>query len=1042
MWKFAASFLLISGIASLTYQVVWVRLLGLSMGSTSASISTVLAAFFLGLALGSYLAERITRNRINSFTPYLILELIIGLSGLMLLPILLNLDQLMAIYPQWGTELPFKFAITMALLILPTLCMGATFPVMAALVVRKNTHMGLRISQLYSLNTAGAVLGAALSGFVFIPTVGLDGAVYIAFILNMSIVGMILLNKNRLVPAPLEDQAPKPEGSEEKKADEPEKKVKIEKVPFRFRALIILFCTGFVSIASEVGWTKYLSIFAGSTIYGFAAILTVFLIGIATGSWFIRRHLEYMKAPQTWMALGLVLLGASLLLTRGSLSLIPYFYEATNHLQGGALLQNFAKYAIVFVMIFIPTFIFGALFPLNLKLYCGNLLGVRQRIGKAYAVNTVASIAGSIAAGFWIIPLYGTDVLLTAMAAIILLLPILFIPSVPENSLKAVVSMLVVLGVGSHWFFSRIDYQHLISSVDYEYDVDARKGKDPDYLYLGEGKTGIVSAVTYDGVVAKLQNNGLNESLINTKDPLKRLIAETLLGIIPYILQDDAKTAFVVGFGGGVTSETLTWTRLKSIRVVELEPKVIDAVTAIHGGEKPPALQDNRVKLEFNDARNTLLVEDKRYDIIASQPSHPWRAGAANVFTQDFFQIVNDRLNDTGIYAQWVNLFNMDTYTLKSLAKSFYTVFPHGFSMANLETGDFILLGAKQPIVFDFARMNRHMSLPKIQRYLSAIEVVSARDLFWYFSLSREQLVKTSENVPANRDTNLLSEVRLSMLDKVREGSSDDPYKFIRDQYTIDVVSYLKESNAAQQIFEIAQLFLKFDDLNTVEQLAAQLEKINSNLALGLKYQAYVGQGKYKEAWELYDSQADWPSEIHAQQAQFLFDQRKFDQAEKIISKIDSVKIKRPMQARALFEKNALMELEKWVAQSDEERVWQLLAKVKLDKKNNQKNVMELSQIIKTKDAPLPAIRFLLHYYSKKDDELKMNQFSRLLVSAIDKQTQDWSYKIQKALSYRNIKFARTLLDQIKTLNPLSPKVSQLELDIQTAVDTVVQISE
>ena len=142
MLKLAALFLLLSGIASLTYQVVWVRLLGLSMGSTSASISTVLAAFFLGLALGSYLAERITRNRINSLKPYIVLEIIIGLAGLILLPILLNLDAIMAATPALGATIPMKFAVTVVLLLIPTVCMGATFPVMASILIRRQDEVG------------------------------------------------------------------------------------------------------------------------------------------------------------------------------------------------------------------------------------------------------------------------------------------------------------------------------------------------------------------------------------------------------------------------------------------------------------------------------------------------------------------------------------------------------------------------------------------------------------------------------------------------------------------------------------------------------------------------------------------------------------------------------------------------------------------------------------------------------------------------------------------------------------------------------------
>jgi len=200
----AALYLVVSGVAALTYQVVWVRLLGLSMGSTSASVSTVLAAFFLGLAIGSYLAERITRNRIDSLNVYIVLEAVIGITGLALLPILLNLDHIMSSIPELGSLVPFKFAVAMALLVLPTMCMGATFPVMAAILVRRQADMGKRVSQLYSLNTAGAVFGALLAGFVFVPNWGLDGAVYMAASLNFFIVITAIYLNSRIVFPPIE----------------------------------------------------------------------------------------------------------------------------------------------------------------------------------------------------------------------------------------------------------------------------------------------------------------------------------------------------------------------------------------------------------------------------------------------------------------------------------------------------------------------------------------------------------------------------------------------------------------------------------------------------------------------------------------------------------------------------------------------------------------------------------------------------------------------------------------------------------------------
>ena len=870
----AASFLVLSGIASLAYQVTWVRLLGLSMGSTSASISTVLAAFFLGMAMGSYLAERITRNRIHSLKPYIVLELSIGISGLLLLPILLHLDALMALLPTLGTALSLKFFLALLLLSIPTLCMGATFPVMASILIRRHGEVGLRMSQLYSLNTAGAVLGAALTGFVFIPNWGLEGAIYIAFALNMTIV-LVALSAGRYWTLPeIEATSAATHRDSVLTGDDP---------AYRLRAMIVLAVTGFVSIATQVGWTKYLAIFTGTTIYGFAAILTVFLSGIAAGSWAIRLHLEKIRSPQMWMAIGLLLLGASLIGTRVGFSFLPPVYAWVNHLDVAPALQHLTKYAIVFVLLFIPTFLLGALFPLNLKLYCGTLAAVRRRIGKAYSINTVASILGAIFAGFWFIPQYGADLLLTLMAVSILLLALIFLPTLTRPALRfALLGAVTSVGLAA-WLAPHLSYHALVASVGYQWDDDAKTGKKPTFLFLKEGKAGVISLVTYDNKIAKLQNNGLNESLIHMHDPNQALLVETLLGLLPYMLHEKPESAFVVGFGGGITTRALTLTDLKSIRVVELEPAVVEADRHISAGEIP-ALRDPRVRLDFNDARNTLLVEKTRYDLIAAQPSHPWLAGAANVFTRQFWEIVKSRLNERGVFGQWVNLFKMDATTLRSLFQAFYQVFPHGMSFANLHTGDFVLIGSKQPLMFDYERMKRILEQPNIRATLSKHNILIPEDLLGYFALSRDEALAAAGNARPNTDTNIISEVRLSALTTQPTGG-EDPYAFLRRNFHLDLIPYLG-SSAADRLYAQADYYFYWKDTDLAEKAARQLSKIDPVRGRGVDYERAWRAKDYASASALYAQHDTWPDRTHRQHAQMLAAQGQIDEARKSLRRI------------------------------------------------------------------------------------------------------------------------------------------------------------
>ncbi len=1021
-------FLLLSGIASLTYQVTWVRLLGHSMGSTSAAISTVLAAFFLGLALGSYSAEKITRNRINDLRVYIVLELVIGLSGLLLLPVLLNLDSVMAQLPAFGSTLTAKFLIAMILLAVPTICMGATFPVIAAILIRKSTDIGGGLSALYSTNTAGAVLGAGLSGFVFIPQWGLDGAIYIAFALNMVIAALAWgLNRN-LSLLPLE-----PESSVDAHVDH-RPVMPVARLPGA--ALVVLFCTGLVAIASEVGWTKYLGIFTGTTIYGFAAILTVFLIGIASGSWWIKSRLESLRTPHVWLSAGLVALGLALLLTRAGLSVVPNIYSGVNYLDAPAPVIYAVKYLVVFLLLIVPTFLFGALFPLNLKLYCVDLRGVRTRVGRAYAINTLASIIGAILAGFYFIPQFGTDTLLTCGALLILALPVLFLPvPAPGRSGAVLAASASVVVVGLNWLVPHIDYKTMISSVAYKYDDDVKAGRKPEFIFLQEGKAGVISAVSYDGRLAKLQNNGLNESMVDMKDPTHARLVEQLLSLIPYFLHENPHSAFIVGFGGGVTTRALTHTDLESIRVVELEPAIVDAGRAIVKGEIP-ALQDPRVHLEFNDARNTLLLDPTRYDIVAAQASHPWLAGAANVFTKEFFELVRTRLNPGGIYGQWVNLFNMDATTLRAIFKAFFTVFPEGVTFSNLTTGDFMLFGSDRPLTFDYSRIAARMDHPDIKAALEHYELRTPEDLISYLALSRrEALGTTTPDGPMNSDTNILSEVRLARLIDVPQGE-ENPYDLITGTFKFDITPYLKPEQAAQQIFDVGLVFIRWEDMVSARHAVGQLKGLDASLSRALDYEVLSFEEKRDAANKLYAAHQQWPDRIHRKQIEALAALAKFAEAQTLVARMVDEKLRRSAAAYLLYQQGQWHALEALRPISDEERKWQLLAVARHDINFAGPQLLSLQ---KDDDDDMALLRTLVGYYAAANDQVNLQIQARRLVAALDGKVKRLTAAAAAALTDKETARARQILTNIERLDPKMKQLDELRerlAEVQASLDT------
>lgn len=773
--RLSTLFLFLSGAASLIYQVTWVRLLSLSIGSTSVSVSIVLATFFLGLALGSFLTTRIPGRFLNTITPYLTVEVIIAGSALVLLPLLLNLDHIVAMWPVWGEVFFFKVALVAAILVLPTICIGATYPLMVSLMIREQAEVGSKLGWLYAVNTAGAVAGAAGSGFLLIPWWGLDGAIYFASALNVAVVLLGLVYKKHFILPALNP----PVGALQTKP------VTSQTQPI---VLAILFITGMVALACEVAWTKYLAIFTHTTIYGFSAILSIFLAGIAIGAWFIRCRIDHIGRPLIWVAMLLSLLAVTLVMTRVGLEYLPTIHAAIIGENNSVMIDALAKYGLILLVLFLPTAILGALFTLNIRLFCGPVESVHNKAGTAYAVNTVGGITGSLLAGLWLIPEYGSDVVLSLSAVLVALTVLLLFNQLKtrqqRGSIAAVIGA-VFIGI---IYLPPLDFSQMITASRYYFDRFEHK-QPPEFRFLQEGRSSVVSVITYDNKHFWLQTNSLHEASVTPPDPFS-WFSETLLGLMPYFFLDDPQEIFIVGLGAGSTLSAAALTPAKSIKVVELEPAVEEATHAIFEGGIA-ALKDSRVNLVFDDARHHLLIVGKSYDAILAQPSHPWLAGSGNLFTKEYFKLVASRLNRGGISVQWLNLFNMDATTLRSILKSYFTVFPHGMTFMVSYENSLILVGSNQPLYFDHKLIRNHLSQPDIRSVLSRWGLVTPYELYRYFSLSRLEALAAAGDMVANSDTNLIPEVRLAWLNQRPQGD-EDANKFLGQHFNLDIKKYFK----------------------------------------------------------------------------------------------------------------------------------------------------------------------------------------------------------------------------------------------------------
>jgi len=661
--------------------------------------------------------------------------------------------------------------------------------VLACAMVRREDQLGARLSELYAYNTLGAVLGAVLSGFVLIGQLGLDGASLSASALNFSVAGLVMLGRRRLGTAERQCSQHSPAADA------------VAYGPAQLKALLVLVTTGFVAIAVEVAWTKYLAVFVGSTIHGFAAILAAVLLGVALGSWSVRRRVDHLE-PERWLAFGLSALGVSLLLTQRGLAQVARFQDS--------FLESipFGRYLLVFLVVLPSTWLMGALFPLSLRLMCQGRAALPAHVGQAYAANTLAGVAGSLVAGFFWLPNWGTAHLLLWTAVLILLLPLAFRRSLSGawalSPLLSFVLALVLLRA-----FPAPDYRELLHAVR----MDRRMSSgSQETVFVEEGGTGVVSLDAVGNHQFKLYTNGLNEARFSSVDRFDATLTESLLGIVPYVLHPEPESAFVVGLGGGATLRALEHSKLSSLRVVELEPLVKDALVSVMSPEAV-GLSDPRLTLTFNDARNTLLVEDARYDLIVSQPSHPWRAGAANLFTREFFQIANSRLTPGGIYGQWLGLYRIDGVTLRSILQAFSTVFQQAFALQSPE-GDLLLFGSQAPLVFTRSRLYSRLKQPDISQILQRRGVRDPLEILALFALSWSDMRALGAQAPMSTDTNLLPEVRAH--DGFASARSEDsPGKALRQVARFDVLPYIDASVQAEWLQKLVRGLSSVDRLKS-----------------------------------------------------------------------------------------------------------------------------------------------------------------------------------------------------------------------------------
>jgi len=725
-----AACLVFSGLSALVYQIIWVRLLGFTFGTTTEAVSTVLAVFFGGLALGNlWAAARLSRVE-RPLRVYAFLELGIGLYALASLPLLQGLasvDVLLGAGEGPWARTAFRLLGSAALLLPPTIAMGATLPVVARGLVTEDATVGRWSALLYASNTLGAVLGAYLCGFWLIPTLGLTRTVVAAGLVNLGVAAAVLAIAGGIraaaQPAPVAGAIP-------------------GEASARGRAVFLLFfgVSGFVAIGYEIIWSKVFGIVMEGTLYGFAAVLSAFLLGIALGSFLVAPRVDRIRdLPRAFGWLHAAIAIAVALGIR-AVPELPFWMQ---RLSGLAWIDPLHRlYLLVVPIVLVPTALFGAAFPVLVRIVARQAAAAGRGIGIATAVNTAGSILASLVVGFLWIPAFGMDrslvILLLLDGGVALLALAAFQAVRGWRAVGSVAACAAALALALASFggvqVDRAIAGQLLTAptlAEYRAQLDRELASQ---VYRQEGRTAVVTVYALP-THRLLRTNGLPEAGYALVPPY--YTAESmLLGVLPYLtVRGEARRGLVVGLGGGNTLDALLHTGLERIELVELERAVIDAQGAFAEGRANP-LDDPRVEVIVNDGRNELLLaaHDGRpaVDVIASQPSHPWRIGAASLFTEEYFALARDRLSPGGRFALWVSGFRLDSESFLAIVASFERIFPgslffdgsHGRARS-----DFLLVGGREPVVIDPAVVAQRMREPHLAGLLGRFGFDAVEDV-------------------------------------------------------------------------------------------------------------------------------------------------------------------------------------------------------------------------------------------------------------------------------------------------------------------------
>jgi spermidine synthase len=752
-----------SGCAALIYEIVWFQLLQLVIGSSSISLGILLGTFMGGMCLGSLLLPRVVPAGRHPLLVYGMLELAIGVLALL---ILIGMPLVGGIYTAWAgggmAGIVFRAVIAGICLLPPTILMGATLPAISRWV--KATPDGVAwLGFFYGGNIAGGVIGSLVAGFYLLRIFDVATATAVAVAINIAVFAIATFLARRTT---YETDAPAPAGAARPGGIWP--------------VYLAIALSGTTALSAEVIWTRLLSLHFGATVYTFALILAVFLIGLGIGSTAgasIGRSSASPRRALGWCQLFVcgAMAWAAYQLTESlpywpinpSLATTPWF----------TMQLDFVRC----MWVVLPgALLWGASFPLALAAVATAEHDAARLAGDVYAANTVGAIAGSLVTSFILIPWIGTShaeqvaIIASALSALLMLEPSFAGKATADSaetaekpqysalsgsSAVSAFSGTIVLAIAMIAAGLLARSIHPLPGLLVAYGrYSATRVGQANIIYVGEGLNASVAVSELSNGVRNYHNAGKVQASSEPQD----MRLQRMLGHLTTLIPANPKKVLVIGCGAGVTAGAVSVDpAVEHETIAEIEPLVPRVVSTYFAEHNFDVVRNPKVHVRIDDARHFVETTREKFDAVTSDPLDPWVKGAAMLYTAEFFDLVKRHLNPGGVVTLFVQLYESNTEAVKSEIGTFLEAFPNGVVFGNTNEGkgyDLVLLGQVGPTMIDVDAIQAKLQRPEYEpmaRSLREIGMNSAVDLFATYAGRKPDLEPWLRNAQINHDRNL-----------------------------------------------------------------------------------------------------------------------------------------------------------------------------------------------------------------------------------------------------------------------------------------------